>query len=174
MIQNGRLTVELGDITLYAGDAIVNAANETLLGGGGVDGAIHLAAGFHLRIACAKLGGCKKGDAKITPAFKLPSKWIIHTVGPVYHGGSRGEQAALASCYRHCLEVAVQNGVTSIAFPAISCGIFGYPIDEAAYVATKEILTFLDTAPSIEEVRVICFSDDIFESYRDPLAQYPF
>lgn len=170
MIAKGRLIVERGDITQYAGDAIVNAANETLLGGGGVDGAIHRKAGLELRAACEKLGGCRTGDAKITPGFQLPAKWIIHAVGPVFRGGKDGEAAALASCYRRSLELAVQHNIATIAFPAISCGVYDFPIDEAAGIATREILAFLETAPSIQEVRVICFSDEILESYRSPLA----
>jgi O-acetyl-ADP-ribose deacetylase (regulator of RNase III) len=144
------------DITKLAVDAIVNAANSTLLGGGGVDGAIHRSAGPELVDECRTLGGCPTGEARITQGYRLPAKFVIHTVGPVWHGGDRGEAELLASCYRNSLALAVANGVKSIAFPAISCGIYGYPNEDAARIAIREISSFLDRNPSIERVVLAC------------------
>ncbi|MBI2215490.1 MAG: O-acetyl-ADP-ribose deacetylase [Acidobacteria bacterium] len=144
------------DITKLSVDAIVNAANSTLLGGGGVDGAIHRAAGPELVDECRNLGGCPTGEARLTRGYRLPAKFIIHTVGPVWHGGDRGEAELLASCYRNSLALALAKGVTSIAFPAISCGIYGYPNDEACRVALREIGAFLDREPSIRRVILAC------------------
>ncbi len=152
----------VGDITAQEVDAIVNAANSSLLGGGGVDGAIHRAAGPELLEACRALGGCETGDAKATPGFRLPARWVIHTVGPVYRDGASGERDLLASCYRRSLEVADELGATSVAFPAISTGIYGYPRDEAAAVAVE---TLRDTPTSVELVRLVAFDQATLEVY---------
>lgn len=158
----------LGDITAEAVDAVVNAANEALAGGGGVDGAIHRAAGAaELRAACAALGGCATGDAKATPGFRLPARWIIHTVGPRWRGGGRGEPELLASCYRRSLEVAAELGARSVAFPAISTGVYGYPPDEAARIAVR---TLLSAPTPVERVRLVAFDEETLERYRAELA----
>jgi O-acetyl-ADP-ribose deacetylase (regulator of RNase III) len=154
-----------GDITKLAIDAIVNAANSALAGGGGVDGAIHRAAGSdELHAACHKLGGCDTGDAKITPGFKLPARFIIHTVGPVFHGGRHREAELLASCYRRSLEVAVENGAKTIAFPAVSTGVYGYPFDAATEIALRTAAAFLRENTALERVIFVFFSPSDFDA----------
>jgi O-acetyl-ADP-ribose deacetylase len=162
-----RIEVTQGDITAERVDAIVNAANASLLGGGGVDGAIHRAAGPELVAACRPLGGCATGDAKATPGFRLPARWVIHTVGPVYQGGGAGERQLLASCYRRALEVADELGATSVAFPAISTGIYGYPKEEAAEVAVD---TIRGADTRVELVRLVAFDDATRQQYERRLA----
>jgi O-acetyl-ADP-ribose deacetylase (regulator of RNase III) len=155
-----------GDITKLAVDAIVNAANSTLLGGGGVDGAIHRAAGPDLLAECRTLGGCRPGEAKITRGYDLPARFVIHTVGPVWSGGTRGEPEILANCYRSSLRVALENGVQTIAFPAISCGAYRYPIVDAARIAVDTTSEFLRENNSITAVTFVVFSDDLFAAYQ--------
>lgn len=163
-----RLTLEVavGDITDEVVDAIVNAANSSLLGGGGVDGAIHRAAGPALLAACRELGGCETGDAKATPGFELAARWVIHTVGPVWRGGRNGEAELLASCYRRCLEVADELDARSMAFPAISTGAYGYPVREAAAIAVRTLRT---TTTRVEEVRLVAFDDDAARAFREAI-----
>jgi O-acetyl-ADP-ribose deacetylase (regulator of RNase III) len=156
----------LADITKLKVDAIVNAANSSLLGGGGVDGAIHRAAGPELLNACTQLNGCAAGDAKVTPGFDLPTRFIIHTVGPVWRGGGEHEAETLASCYRKSLEAAEKLGVKSIAFPSISAGAFGYPLEKAAQVAIESIKEYALHSSSIEQVLLCCFSKKALEIYR--------
>lgn len=160
-----RIEVVEGDITTQEVDAIVNAANNTLLGGGGVDGAIHKAGGPEILEACKNLGGCENGDAKITTAGKMPAKYVIHTVGPVYHDGQYGEADYLRSSYRRSLEVAEENGVQSIAFPAISCGAYGYPVEEAAQIAVETVQQFLESHDGIALVRFVLYGEDIYDAF---------
>lgn len=165
----GRITIVKGDITEQKVDAIVNAANPMLLGGGGVDGAIHRAAGPGLRDECKKLHGCKPGDAKITGGHLLPAKHVIHTVGPVWQGGMMGEALTLASCYKNCLRLAVCNGITSIAFPSISTGAYGYPVELASRIAIAEINGFLRENTSIENAIIVCHDQRTYDCYEDEI-----
>jgi O-acetyl-ADP-ribose deacetylase (regulator of RNase III) len=160
-----RLIAVQGDITKVTVDAIVNAANTSLLGGGGVDGAIHRAAGPELVEACRTLKGCETGTAKATPAFRLQAKWIFHAVGPVWHGGSRGEDELLASCYAHCMQLAREHGVRSIAFPAISTGVYQFPPERAALIAVRSVMSQIDQS-GVAEVRFVCFDADMLSIYR--------
>jgi len=159
-----KLTAVSGDITKLEVDAIVNAANTSLLGGGGVDGAIHRAAGPELLEACRKLHGCATGDAKTTPGFRLPAKWVFHAVGPVWSGGQRGEDELLSSCYRRCLELAREHGAKSIAFPAISTGVYSFPPERAAKIALATVRQHVD-ASGVEEVRFVCFNQETRRIY---------
>jgi len=165
-----RLQVLGGDITRLAVDAIVNAANASLLGGGGVDGAIHRAAGPELLAYCRTLGGCPTGEAKITPGFRLPSKHVIHTVGPVWRDGSQGEAQQLGLCYRNCFLLARKHGLRSIAFPAISCGVYGYPRDAAARIAVAECRMALRDNPDLEQVLLVAFDESMAKVLRQALA----
>lgn len=168
---NARMEVVRGDITRLPVDAIVNAANTTLLGGGGVDGAIHRAAGPRLLEECHSLGGCETGSAKITRGYELPAKFVIHAVGPVWSGGNRREPELLAGCYRTALRLAAENDVKTIALPAISCGIYGYPIDAAADIAVSEVRNFLAGHELPEKVIFAAFSDDVFSAYKQLLSK---
>jgi len=166
-----KIDVVEGDITKQAVDAIVNAANTTLLGGGGVDGAIHRAAGPELLEECRKLDGCVTGQAKITKGYRLPAQWVIHTVGPVWRDGHRGEDELLASCYRNCFALAAQHGIRTIAFPSISTGAYGFPMERAARIAVRETKAFLERNPSIQRVRLVCFGQSASEVYAQALDE---
>ncbi|MEP6685712.1 MAG: O-acetyl-ADP-ribose deacetylase, partial [Verrucomicrobiota bacterium] len=164
-----RMKIVRGDITQLAVDAIVNAANITLLGGGGVDGAIHRAAGPELLEECRTLGGCQPGEAKLTCGYRLPARFVIHTVGPIWAGGDRDEAEVLAGCYRNSLRLAVQHGLKTVAFPAISCGAYGYPITEAAEVAVESTAHFLRTNAVIDRVDFVVTNDNIQRAYQTAL-----
>ena len=167
-----RVKIIQGDITRFEVDAIVNAANESLLGGGGVDGSIHLAAGKELLAECRTLNGCKTGQAKITKGYKLPAKYIIHTVGPVYRDGNHNEPLLLYSCYKESLMLAAKNNVKTIAFPCISTGIFGYPFKEACVTALRAVEDFLKDDSSISKIFMVCFSDEDFRRYEIVLNDF--
>jgi O-acetyl-ADP-ribose deacetylase (regulator of RNase III) len=166
-----RVQIIAGDITKQNVDAIVNAANNTLLGGGGVDGAIHLAAGEELRTECRALKGCNTGYAKITKGYNLPAKFVIHTVGPIWSGGHNNEEELLASCYKNCLKLAAENNIKTIAFPSISTGAYGFPIDKASEIALKEIISFLNSNNTIESVKILCFGDNSLDTYTQKFIQ---
>ena len=157
MNNTSRIEIIQGDITRQAVDAIVNAANTSLLGGGGVDGAIHRAAGPELLAECRTLHGCRTGEAKITKGYRLPARFVIHTPGPVWHGGGSGEEALLASCYRSCLTLAAENGCKTVDFPSISTGVYHFPLEKASRIAITTIAAFLAEHPEIERVRMVCF-----------------
>ena len=166
-----KIEIVQGDITKESVDAIVNAANKTLLGGGGVDGAIHRVAGRELLAECKILDGCETGDAKITNGYNLPAKHVIHTVGPVYSGGKYGEAEKLASAYRRSIEVAGENNLQTVAFPAISCGIYGYPHSEAAEIAITTVAKALERYPGIIKVRFVLFTNDIYSTFASKLLE---
>jgi O-acetyl-ADP-ribose deacetylase (regulator of RNase III) len=166
---HSKIDITRGDITELDVDAIVNAANTTLLGGGGVDGAIHRAAGPELLAECRKLGGCRPGQAKITRGYRLPARFVIHTVGPVWRGGKHGEPETLADCYRNSLQLAVENEIETLAFPAISCGAYGYPIKEAAHIASKTARDFLAVSDEIKKVIFVVWGEDVYNAYRQIL-----
>jgi O-acetyl-ADP-ribose deacetylase (regulator of RNase III) len=169
-----KIDIARGDITKLEVGAIVNAANTTLLGGGGVDGAIHRAAGPELLAECRTLGGCEPGQAKITRGYRLPARFVIHTVGPMWRGGKHGEPETLANCYRNSLQLAVENGIKTMAFPAISCGAYGYPIPEAAEIALKTTREFLVNTDKIDKVIFVLWCEEIYEAYRRLLQPLPY
>ena len=164
-----RIEIEKGDITKFKVDAIVNAANTSLLGGGGVDGAIHRAAGPKLLEECRTLNGCLTGEAKITKGYNLPAKYVIHTVGPVWNGGSYNEEALLSECYKNTFRLAAENNIKSIAFPAISTGIYHFPLEQATKIAIRETKEFLEKNKSIEKVIFVCFDDNTYRIYKEYL-----
>ena len=166
-----RLEIMEGDITRLQVDAIVNAANTSLLGGGGVDGAIHRAAGPELLEECRALSGCKTGEAKITRGYRLPAKWVIHTAGPVWHGGTQCEDELLADCYRNSLELAAKHSIRSIAFPGISTGAYRFPLERAANIALRETSNFLTENPAVEKVIFVCFGTEAFQLYQRLLRE---
>jgi len=172
-IKIGNATIDLleGDITSQGTDAIANAANRSLLGGGGVDGAIHRAAGPQLLAECRTLGGCETGDAKITKGYNLKARHVIHTVGPIYHSSGKKAPELLASCYRRSLEVASQNKLKSIAFPSISTGAYGYPLEEAAPIAIKTVMDYMKAHPDIQLVRFVLFGRDAYQAYEKALKE---
>ena len=166
MSSSAKIDIVRGDVTKLDVDGSVNAANTTLLGGGGVDGAIHRAAGPELLAECRTLGGCQPGEAKITRGYRLPARFVIHTVGPIWRGGKHGEPETLANCYQNSLRLAVENGIKTIAFPAISCGAYGYPVQAAAQIALQTTREFLATTDKIDQVIFVLWGDEIYETYR--------
>ena len=167
----GKIHIVQGDITKLDVDAIVNAANTPLLGGGGVDGAIHSAAGPELLAECRTLGGCRPGEAKITHGYRLPARFVIHTVGPIWQGGKHDEARTLANCYRNSLQLAVENEIKKVAFPAISCGAYGFPIKEAAQIAVKATREFLAVSNNPQNVIFVVWGEDVYEAYRKALQK---
>ena len=167
-----RFSIVKGDIVKSKTDAIVNAANTSLLGGGGVDGAIHHAAGQELLRECETLGGCKTGEAKITKGYKLKAAWVIHTPGPIWRGGKWDEEELLANCYRNCLALAVEHNIKSIAFPSISTGVYRFPVDLAAEIAVREIMGFLEQDTTMEHITMVCFDEDTKDAYLRALKKY--
>ena len=161
-----KIEVVKTDITTLAVDAIVNAANTSLLGGGGVDGAIHRAAGPELFDECYQIGGCPTGEARLTKGYRLPAKWVIHTVGPVWSGGRRGEPEMLASCYRSVFKIAREKGIRSLAFPAISCGVYRFPLEQAVKIAVSETAAELVSSDAVQKAIFACFGDDVYAAYR--------
>ena len=170
-MSEAKMEIVQGDITRMKVDAIVNAANSSLLGGGGVDGAIHRAAGPQLLEECRGLGGCPTGEARITRGYDLPAKHVIHTVGPVWHGGDRGEEELLANCYRNSLRLAAENGIETIAFPSISTGVYRFPIDQACRIALREVQAFLAKKSPLRKVLFVCFSESDARIYRQALQE---
>jgi O-acetyl-ADP-ribose deacetylase len=169
-MQDKRIALVQGDITQQEVDAIVNAANTSLLGGGGVDGAIHRAAGPELLEECRTLHGCPTGDAKITRGYRLPAKWVIHAVGPIWRGGKDLEDELLANCYRRALEIAIENGARSVAFPAISTGVYAFPLARATHIAVREVRAFLESNSTLDRVVFVCFDRRTYDGYERVLA----
>jgi O-acetyl-ADP-ribose deacetylase (regulator of RNase III) len=168
---NDRIAIVKADITTLAVDAIVNAANTSLLGGGGVDGAIHRVAGAELLAECRLLGGCETGRAKLTKGYRLPARFVLHAVGPVWNGGDQNEPELLAGCYRSCFQLAREHTLRTLAFPAISCGIYGYPVDQAVEIAMRETLAELRSSDNIEKITFACFGDKVHSAYQREFAK---
>ncbi len=166
-----RIEIIIGDITTFKVDAIVNAANNSLLGGGGVDGAIHDTAGHELLVECRTLNGCETGQAKITKGYNLPAKHVIHTVGSIWQDGDKNERELLANCYKNCLRLAAENNIKTIAFPSISTGVYGFPIEEASEIALKEITRFLKNFSKIKKVIIVCFDNGTYKTYNQKFKE---